>query len=194
MKMQTGLRWWKKSIFPCLLLFSIPMVCSGCGDPEERDVQRRLERTIEGNREHFRDKDVDDVLRQATPKTLEVPTIIYVRGGISSASGVALLVRWIEKYPTPDALLLRNDQTGYQKIFTIPQYYVDQNHEDAKVTIHFYSFWRLEHESDEWKGLEPQLQNGEVTAVLLRDGKPVSNVSTFERRSVARANVTPMSD
>ena len=184
-----------KFVFPCLTLFAILAACAGC-NREEYEVQRRLEQSIDDNRKHFRDKDVDDVLKKATPKTLETPTIIYARVDSSSPRGVALLVRWIEKYPTPDALLLRNDKTGYQQIFAIHPDYIDQNNEDANVTVHFYSFWRLEHDSDEWKGLESQLQDGEitVTAVLLRDGKPVSNVSKFERRSVAPANVTPMAE
>jgi len=177
-----GWRFQKRSLFFCLPLFMILAIVSGCQDG---DIQRRLDSTIQDLQEHSRDKDQDivDVLQKSTPRTLEAPAIVHVRITTESPRAVPLVVRWVEKYPTPNALLLRNHKTGYQKIFTFPQEYIAQNNDDAKRFVLFYCFWRLEYHSEEWKDLEPQLQDGELEAVLLCDEKPVSNTCRVERRS-----------
>jgi len=166
-----------------LALCMILAIALGCSDSNDRDIQQRLDRTIhELLTNNTKDGDINAALALATPKTLENPTIVYVRADTRSPTAVVLYVHWIEKYPTPNALLLRSSKTGYQKVFTFDQEDIDEQNRDAKAYVLFYSVWRLEYPSEEWKALEQQLQEGEVEAVLLRDGTPVSNIMKVELR------------
>ena len=165
------------SILSGLLFLAILAVCSGCGDG---GVQKRLDRTIRDLQKNSRDKEILDVLQQATVETLETPVIAWVRVYTTRSSGARLWVYWIEKYPTPNAILIRNDKTGYQKIFAFNEMYLEENRNQARNGVIFRFVWPMEFQSEEWKELEPQWSEGELEAVLLRDGKPVSNGSKVE--------------
>jgi len=164
-------------VLPCLTLLAILSACSGCGD---RDVQRRLDQSIR-DLQRYGDRDVLATLRQATPETLQTPTIVWVRAyapPVSSRWG--LWVKWVEKRPTPNAMLVYNHKTGYRNEFVFDELFLNENKREAEVGFDYNAAWFWEPRSEEWNALERQLQDGEAEAVLLRDGKPVSHVSKVE--------------
>ena len=172
-------------IFGFIFLSNFAIGCSGC---EDREVQGRLDTTLDAIRRNSSDdKEKINALQQATPETLKTPAIVWVRL-YSQPARVSFWVYWIEKYPTPDAILLRNDKTGYQKTLLFNELYFQENRMEAKAGVLFRFVRTVERsdeseEGDELKELEKQLSEGEVEAVLLRDGKPVSAASKVELRS-----------
>jgi len=189
-------RSWKSSVFAGLLLLSV--ILPACSDSEERDVRRRLENSIEGYETKLtpssRNHNVVAALRQATVQTLQVPRIVYTRLVESRSGSVVLIVYWLEKSPTPDALMLRNEKTRSQHIFTIDPMYAEQINADAKEYVVFQAAWRLDLQPEDWQSLQPQLQEGELESVLIHDGKPVSNVTLVERWSQQKPDASTMPD
>ena len=187
MNMHTSSRL-RKILVVCgfVVLSNFAVGCSGCGD---REVQGRLDKTLDAIRRNSSDDNEKiNALQQATPETLKTPKIVWVRLYTQPAR-VSFWLYWIEKSPTPDAILLRNDATGYSKTLPFNELYFQENKMEAKEGVLFRFVRTVELQSGEseagndLKELEKQLSEGEVEAVLIRDGKPVSAACIVELRS-----------
>lgn len=151
----------------------------GCSD--NSDVTERLKSTIRDIKQ-YGGGSFDDLLlkalQKATPQTLQTPELVYVSvSGITrSTPNIRLWLYWIEAKSTPDAVLVRNAESGYQKIFAFDELYFKENKRLNEIGVLFHFVHAFEPESDIWKSFRTQIANGNAEAVLLRDGKQVSNV------------------
>ena len=158
----------------CALLAALCVGCRG-------DVERRLEKSVGDIEQHGEPSDLPILLalRKATPRTLETPQLVYARL-YASARNVRLWVEWIEAKPTPDAVLIRNAQTGFAQTFEIDDTYRAENERQSKQCVMFSFVHVIEPESDAWSTLRGQIAGGNADAVMLRDGTEVSNVVSVE--------------
>lgn len=153
----------------------------GCSDVEERrqDTIDNLYYTSQEMEDYVRSH-----LKNSNAQSLAHPTLLIAMAGLigdegplekeslAAAEQISIIVVWIEAFPSVNGIKLTSPEGDINLSMTKDQ--IALNKETAKRLVVFAQSFRLGGDSSAGKELKDMLRNGEVVAVLTRDGRPAS--------------------
>ena len=158
--------------------------CGGCGpsvdsrlESSVRSIKRRLARP-ELSSAHPRLQKFLVQLERATPQTLSSPVMCGAKAYYRARDDkILLLVDWIEDAPSPDAVRLLWKNEPKTRDLPIDYAMKEGNLADAEVAVPFSASFFFPRDSTTARRI---LLGERPFAVMMRDGKPISNAVQLE--------------